>query len=172
MFIHRFFIFSLLTGYCVSTYGIQYKLTDSLKKYDYNSLLDKIENSKDNKDLQKLYLRAFLDRAKSENNIEEIINGYKNYLYYSDEHIAVVYADSMVDASLKSKDNSLIGSAYLTKGIVHYSQKEYKQALDHYLIAHDYIANTYDNYLKYKMKYNLGYVKYYYCIYDEAIVLF
>ena len=172
MFIHRFFIFSLLTGYCVSAYGTQYKPPDSLKKYDYNSLSDKIENSKDNKDLQKLYLRAFLGRAKSEKNIEKIINGYKNYMYYSDEHIAVVYADSMVDASLKSKDNSLIGSAYLTKGIVHYSQKEYKQALDHYLIAHDYIAKTNDNYLKYKTKYNLAHVKYYLGIYDEAIVLF
>lgn len=172
MLIHRFFIFSLLTGCCVTAYGTQYKPPDSLKKYDYNSLSDKIENSKNNKDLQKLYLQAFLDRAKSEKNIEEIINGYKNYMYYSDDKPSVIYADSMVDASLKSKDNSLIGSAYLTKGIVHYSLKEHKQALDHYLIANEYISKTNDNYLKYKTKYNLAHIKYYLGIYDEAIVLF
>ncbi len=172
MLIHRFFIFSLLTGCCVTAYGTQYKPPDSLKKYDYNSLSDKIENSKNNKDLQKLYLKAFLDRAKSENNIEEIINGYKNYMYHVDDKPSVIYADSMVDASLKSKDNSLIGSAYLTKGIVHYSLKEHKQALDHYLIANEYISKTNDNYLKYKTKYNLAHIKYYLGIYDEAIVLF
>lgn len=172
MLIHRFFIFSLLTGCCVTAYGTQYKPPDSLKKFDYNSLSDKIENSKNNKDLQKLYLQAFLDRAKSEKNIEEIINGYKNYMYYSDDKPSVIYADSMVDASLKSKDNSLIGSAYLTKGIVHYSLKEHKQALDHYLIANEYISKTNDNYLKYKTKYNLAHIKYYLGIYDEAIVLF
>lgn len=172
MLIHRFFIFSLLTGCCVTAYGTQYKPPDSLKKYDYNSLSDKIENSESNKGLQKLYLKAFLDRAKSENNIEEIINGYKNYMYYSDDKPSVIYADSMVDASLKSKDNSLIGSAYLTKGIVHYSLKEHKQALDHYLIANEYISKTNDNYLKYKTKYNLAHIKYYLGIYDEAIVLF
>lgn len=172
MLILRFVLFSFLMMSCVFAFGGHYEPLDSLKQHDYNRLFDKIENSISKKELQQYYLKAFLQRAKSENNIEEIINGYKNYLYYSDEHIAVVYADSMVDASLKSKDNSLIGSAYLTKGIVHYSQKEYKQALDHYLIAHDYIAKTNDNYLKYKTKYNLAHVKYYLGIYDEAIVLF
>lgn len=93
-------------------------------------------------------------------------------MYHVDDKPSVIYADSMVDASLKSKDNSLIGSAYLTKGIVHYSLKEHKQALDHYLIANEYISKTNDNYLKYKIKYNLAHIKYYLGIYDEAIVLF
>src|SRR5690606_1292285 len=141
-------------------------------KYDYNDLLGKIENTQSKKELQQLYLKTFLNRAKSENNLEETINGYKNYMYHVDDKPSVIYADSMVDASLKSKDNSLIGSAYLTKGIVHYSLKEHKQALDHYLIANEYISKTNDNYLKYKTKYNLAHIKYYLGIYDEAIVLF
>lgn len=172
MLIHRFFIFSLLTGYCVSAYGMQYKQMDSLKKYDYNDLLGKIENTQSKKELQQLYLKTFLNRAKSENNLEETINGYKNYMYYGDDKPSVIYADSMVNASLKSKDNLLIGSAYLSKGIVHYSLKEHKQALDHYLIANEYISKTDDDYLKNKTKYNLAHVKYYLGIYDEAIVLF
>src|SRR5690606_29152762 len=171
MLIFRFVIFSFLMMYSVFAFGGHNDPFDSLKQYDYNRLFDKIENSIRNKELQQYYLKAFLKRAKSENNIEEIINGYKNYLYYSDEHIAVVYADSMVNVAVNSGENLLMGSAYLTKGIVHYWQKEYKLALDHYLIAHDYILKTKDNYLKYKTKYNLAQVKYYLGIYDEAIVL-
>jgi AraC-like DNA-binding protein len=173
MFIFRFFIFSLLTGYCItSAYGAHYKLSDSLKKYDYIILFDKIENSKDNKELNKLYLEEFLNRAKSERNLEEIINGYKNYIHYSDDKPSVIYADSMIAVSLKSNDTSLIGSAYLTKGIVLYWLKEHKQALDYYLIANEYISKTNDDYLKYKTKYNLAHVKNYLGMYDEAIVLF
>jgi len=134
---------------------------DSLKNYSYRALLDKIENHQNNKDLQLLYLRGFMDRAKSENDLIEIINGYKNYMYYSGDKKSVIYADSMVQASLRTDNHSIIGSAYLSKGIFHYSIKEHKKALDYYLIANDYISKTDDNYLKYKVKYNLAHVKYY-----------
>lgn len=172
MLILRFVLFSFLMMSCVFAFGGHYEPLDSLKQHDYNRLFDKIENSISKKELQQYYLKAFLQRAKSENNIEEIINGYKNYIYYSDDRMAIVYADSMIEVSIQSNDNSLIGSSYLTKGIVHYSFKEHKQALDYYLLANDYISKTNDNYLKYKTKYNLGHIKYYLGIYDEAIVLF
>lgn len=145
---------------------------DSLKNYSYRALLDKIENHQNNKDLQLLYLRGFMDRAKSENDLIEIINGYKNYMYYSGDKKSVIYADSMVQASLRTDNHSIIGSAYLSKGIFHYSIKEHKKALDYYLIANDYISKTDDNYLKYKVKYNLAHVKYYLGAYQEAIDLF
>lgn len=170
--IHNILIFSLMTGYCIANDGIQYNEFDSLKKNSFTSLSDKIEDSKNNKFLQRHYLKAFLDKAKSDNNILEIINGYKGYMYYYEDKPSIVYADSMIEASLKSNDNSLIGSAYLTKGIVHYSQKEYKQALDQYLIASEYISKTNNDYLKYKTKYNIAHIKYYLGGYKKAIVLF
>src|SRR5690606_34458764 len=108
---------------------------------------DKIENSQQDSATQSVYLRFFLEKAKSEKNWEEILNGYKNYLHYSSPTMALVYADSMIIAAEKSKDNALIGSAYLSKGIEYYGQKNYTEALNNYLIANKYISRTEDKYL-------------------------
>jgi AraC-like DNA-binding protein/tetratricopeptide (TPR) repeat protein len=69
-------------------------------------------------------------------------------------------------------DNALIGSAYLSKGIIYYSQKKHNYALDNYLIANNYISKTNDKYLIYKTKYNIAQIKYFLGFYDEAISLF
>lgn len=165
----RFRITLLVVFFCcfVSAEGL-----DSLNSYSYRVLLDKIDAHHNNKDLQLLYLRSFLVRAKYENNLIEIINGYRNYMYYGGVETSEVYADSMVQTSLRTANNSVIGSAYLSKGIFYYSIKEHKKALDYYLVANDYILKTTDNYLKYKVKYNIAHVKYYLGLYQDAIELF
>ncbi len=66
----------------------------------------------------------------------------------------------------------MIGSAYLTKGIVYYDLQDFNNALDNYLIADEFIATTTDEYLKYKAKYNIAQIKYYLGFYDEAALLF
>lgn len=138
------------------------------KSYDY--LFDRIEESEGSS--QPVYLAYFLGKAKREKNEQEIINGYKNYLHYSADKLKLVYADSMIYTARKSGNDALIGSGYLSKGIVFYSFKEYKQALDHYLIADNFISKTNDDYLIYKVKYNIAQIKYYLGFYDEAAPLF
>lgn len=157
------------------TYAIEKtasKIPDTLRNRNYDYLFDKIENHKKDNFKQSIYLQTFLKKAKSEKNWEEIINGYKNYLHHSDENLKLIYADSMVYTAKKSKDNALIGSAYLSKGIVYYGQKKHSFALDNYLIANEYIAKTNDSYLKYKVKYNIAHIKYYLGYYHEAVSLF
>lgn len=146
--------------------------SDTLQGKDYDYLFDRIEATAEDKVAQAHYLYYFLHKAKSESNSEEIVNGYKNYLHYAGDGLKLVYADSMIYAARLSKDNSLIGSAYLSKGIVYYGQKKHKYALDNYLIADNYISRTQDQYLIYKIKYNIGSIKYYLGFYDEAISLF
>lgn len=159
----------IMLGWCCT---VSAQISDSLKSLDYTTLMFRVENAKDKTDSIHLYLEAFLDKAKSERDFKNIIKGYKNYIYYSDKSNSVVYADSMVMSSYLTDNNSDIGSAYLTKGIVHYSIKEYKEALDHYLKAQDYILNTEDDYLKNKVKYNIAHLKYYLGNYSEALLLF
>ncbi|WP_348811291.1 AraC family transcriptional regulator [Flavobacterium maritimum] len=77
----------------------------------------------------------------------------------------------MVYTAKKSNDNALIGSAYLSKGIAYYGLKQQNKALDNYIIANNYISKTNDNYLIYKVKYNIAQIKYYLGFYDEAISL-
>jgi AraC-like DNA-binding protein/tetratricopeptide (TPR) repeat protein len=149
-----------------------FDIPDSIQNKNYEYLFQRIEDSQKNSTLQDLYLQTFLNKAKSENNSNEIISGYKNYLHYSKESLKLIYADSMIYTAGKTRNNALIGSSYLTKGIVYYGMKKHKTALDNYLTANKYISQTNDQYLIHKVKYNIGLIKYYLGFYYEAISLF
>lgn len=146
--------------------------SDSLVNKTYDYLFDRIELTQNHKNQQVFYLQYFLTKAKRESNFEEIVNGYKNYLHYSPDSLKIVYADSMIQTAVVSHDNALIGSSYLSKGIVYYGAKRHKKALDNYLAADNFISKTNDKYLIYKVKYNIASIKYFLGFYDEAISLF
>lgn len=148
-----------------------YKIPDSLQKRDYNYLDDKIYDLKKDSSKAAVYLFTYLHKAKNEKNWKEVINGYQNILHQSPDKFRLMYADSMVYAAKKSEDNELIGSAYLSKGIVYYGLKQQNYALDNYIIANNYISKTNNNYLINKLKYNIAQIKYYLGFYDEAISL-
>ncbi|WP_281228082.1 AraC family transcriptional regulator [Flavobacterium aquiphilum] len=138
---------------------------------DYNSLYDKIDQYKSKKNVYP-YLEAYLTKAKKENNLTEIITGYKNYIYEVEYSQRLIYADSMIAVAELTKNNEEIGSAILTKGIIYYSEKEHNKALDCYLTANKLIVSTNNDYLKFKTQYNIAHVKYYLGFYNEAISLF
>ncbi|PXY40576.1 hypothetical protein DMB65_11730 [Flavobacterium cheongpyeongense] len=148
------------------------EIFDTLKRKSYDYLFERIEATAENKVNQAYYLKYFLNKAKKDKNFEEIVNGYKNYLFYAPEKSKLIYADSMIYTAKKANNNALIGSAYLSKGIVYYARKEHKNALDNYLIADNFISKTNDKYLVYKVKYNIAIIKYFLGFYDEAISLF
>lgn len=147
-------------------------ISDSLENLNYDQLYQRIRNSKNTPEKSEMYLSVFLRKAKKENNILEIVNGYKYYMYRSPDQINMIYADSMIMSSLQTSENALISSAFLSRGIAHYSKKKYNQALDDYLRAQDYAVRTNDEYLKHKISYNIGNLKYYLGSYSEAIEIF
>ncbi len=166
------FILSLCLGNQVCAQQNGFKIPDTLRNKNYDYLFERAEDLEKDSTKQSLYLRSFLSKATSEKNSEEIVNGYKNYVHYSPENLKLVYADSMIYAAKKTEDNALIGSAYLSKGIVYYAQKKHNYALNNYLIANNFISKTNDTYLIYKVKYNIANIKYYLRFYDEALSLF
>ncbi|MDI6033363.1 AraC family transcriptional regulator [Flavobacterium sp. LB2P84] len=166
------FILSLCLGNQVCAQQNGFKIPDTLRNKNYDYLFERAEDLEKDSVKQSLYLRTFLLKATAEKNSEEIVNGYKNYVHYSPENLKLVYADSMIYAAKKSGDNALIGSAYLSKGIVYYAQKKHNYALNNYLIANNFISKTNDTYLIYKVKYNIANIKYYLRFYDEALSLF
>ncbi|WP_159801721.1 AraC family transcriptional regulator [Flavobacterium sp. MK4S-17] len=145
---------------------------DSLQRKDFRYLFTRIGSTKEMPARQKIYLQAFLANAKAAQDWELIATGYKNYADYADENMAIIYSDSMVYAAKQSGDNKLIGSAYLSKGIAFYALKRHELALENYLIAKPYIEVSGDDYLKYKLTYNIAHVKYYLGKNEEAIQLF
>lgn len=146
-------------------------IPDSLKHKGYDYIFERIESPGLNGREKSVYLKSFLLKAKSDKNFEELTNAYKNYLHHAPEADRLVYADSMVLAAKLSKDDALIGSAYLSKGIAYYAQRKLDEALASYLLADRYIAKTGDKYLKYKAMYSIGQIKYYLGYYDEAMSL-
>ncbi|MGV9004442.1 helix-turn-helix domain-containing protein [Flavobacterium sp.] len=111
-------------------------------------------------------------KAKTENNWVELAVEYRKLLYQSDENKQIKYADSSLAAALKSRNNEIIGKAYLTKGILSYKNKMLTQALDNYIKANEYIIKTQNQYDIYKIKYSIAHTKYYLGFYHEAIALF
>ncbi|MBA4745976.1 MAG: AraC family transcriptional regulator [Muricauda sp.] len=144
---------------------------DSLLALEYPVLFGRIKEAGQDSVKQQLYLKAYLEKAVKENNDAQRIQGYKNYLHRSLGKVRLAYADSMVLSARAAKDTALIGSAYLTKGIVFYSEKKYKRALENYLVADGFLGRTDDAYLHHKLQYNIALVKYYTEHYDEAVVL-
>lgn len=160
----------LLFFHIASAQKKEYKIPDSLKNKSYDYLDDKAYQLKDSSKAA-IYLYSFLHKAKKEKNWKEIMNGYQSLLHRSPDKVRLIYADSMVYSAKKSNSNTLIGSAYLSKGIAYYTLKQQNLALDNYIIANNYISQTKDNYLKHKLKYHIALVKYYLGYYDEAISL-
>lgn len=151
--------------------GSNVKGSDSLNNVDFDYLYHQIRKNID-KDSRSIYLKEFLEKAKRENNAEELLNGYRNYVHYSSEILIPAYADSMVLAAEKTKNIELISNAYLSRGIAHYGLKNYAKASKDYLIAYDLSFKIQDSYLQHKIKYNIAHLKYYLGHYSDAIILF
>lgn len=142
-----------------------------LKGEYYDSIYLKIEEN-EGFPQQKIYLEAYLSRAKEEKNFPELINAYRYYSFYSSKIHEFAYADSMVWAAKLSKDSILIAEANLSKGILYYKYKRYESSLHFYLKAHEYLAAKQNEYLYYKLRYNIAQVKSYLGNYEEAIDLY
>lgn len=133
---------------------------------------DIVSQSNKNQTTTEIEAKKQLIDAKKRKDLSQITLAYKSLIYSSDKKWSEKYADSMLIAAKQTKDNSIIGSAYLTKGTLDYNQKNHSKALDNFIIANNYISRTEDDYLKFKTKYTIAQIKHYLGFYDEAIALF
>ncbi|MEZ7506985.1 AraC family transcriptional regulator [Flavobacterium sp. Arc2] len=166
-----FFILMLFVPLWIQSQNTSFKVPDSIQNKDFGYLEDRIDQFKNDSTRAAIYLFTYIKKAKREHNWQELKNGYQNLMHLSPSSMRIIYADSMVYAAKKTKDNAAIGSAFLTKGIVLFSNKKHEEALDDYLIANAYISKTNDQYLIYKVKYNIAQLKNNMGFYDEAISL-
>lgn len=147
-------------------------ITDSLDTKSFRYLSDAVNLNQKDSIRTHVYLEAWLLKAKLQADQRQLATVYKIFISKSPRQFRLAFADSMVVAAQKTKDDLLMGSAYLTKGIVHYDRKELKTALDYYLRADNYISRTDNSDAKYMVKYSIGLTKYHIGLYDEAIALF
>lgn len=150
----------------------QFKIPDSLKRKSYDYLSEKMDDDNSGRFADSLYVWSYLYKAKSEKNLAETAMGFKHLMYHSPKKFRLIYADSMVETASKTKDALIIGSAYLSRGIIFYGQNRYNDALNDYITANECLSKTKDKYQIYKAKYNLGLMKYFLKYTDEAYSLF
>lgn len=145
---------------------------DRIENKSFKYLREKLNSEAVNATSKKQYREAYLVKAKSERNWKEMFYAYKEILHQVEGYARVQYADSMILTAQHIGERDLLGSAYLTKGIIYYEMKSHNNALDNYLIADDYLGVGADRYLANKVKYNIGQIKYYLGYYEEAISIF
>lgn len=167
----RLFPVILAVVFRLESYSQESAMPDSLAKKSYMYFREMLDDERLEPRLQKLYANAYLAKAKSRKDWEEMVEAYKSMLYVSTQNLRIKYADSMVYAALKTNKDELIGSAYLTKGTTYYGQKNHKAALDNFLVADSFISQTDDRYLIHKLKYNLARTKYFLGRYESALAL-
>jgi len=114
---------------------------------------------------------ALIKKAKKEHNQRQLFLGYTDARYYSpDPCVKLKYADSAIYVAMASKNDSLLSSAYLSKGIVYYFYlKKYKLALHEYLKAFAKNKMNKDPYYRNKINYHIGVVKSYIGYYQDAL---
>ncbi|MDH6252653.1 AraC-like DNA-binding protein [Chryseobacterium sp. H1D6B] len=153
----------------------QFSFSQNEKEYSaYYQLRKKYENLEENNSKAFPYIQAYINKAKKEKNYENLVQGYKDGVFYSpDNEQKLKYADSMILAAKLSENKDLISTAYIEKGVVYYyNYKRFQPALNEYLLAYEYSKNTNNNFLKYQNLYHIGVVKSYLGYYDEASKLF
>ena len=118
-----FFLFVAYVGFPQET---THCTADILQRESYGFLYGKIKSSDSGSVDRTLYLRAYLTKARTENDWERIVQAYKNYLHSSYGDAKLIYGDSMIQMAKRAGDTKLLGSAHLTLGGVYYNLKEYK----------------------------------------------
>ena len=112
--------------------------------------------------------------AKRNNNLKHLLYTYQDAAFYSaNAENKLKFMDSCVQTARKTEDASLISKALLDRGIVYYfNYRNFDKALEQYLLAAQSAEYTDDDYLKFKIKYQIGVVKSYLGFYQEATQYF
>lgn len=142
--------------------------------YSYKKLSSLINAYAENDERAMVFVNMYIDKAKKESNDLKVIAGYEEAVYYSrNPQRKLIYADSAVIISKRINNDDQIARAQLGKGIIYYYNiRNFKKALEQYIIAFKYSKYSTDAYLKNKVVYHLGVVKSYLGYYDESIVHF
>lgn len=156
---------------CIFSTFILSQQFDGVVSHDFETLRKKYMKYDENEDKAFNYLNIFIHKAKSEHNYDQLSRAYIDAIYFSSDQ-KLIYADSAIAASFKTKKKDFIARAYLAKGSVYYfNHKQYQKALFEYLESHKYAEEINDKYLQNRIDYQLAIVKGYLGYDQEAVNL-
>lgn len=141
------------------------------KLSDFYLIQRQYENLPENDSAALPFVEKLIKKAKIEKSQMQLFLGYTDARYHSpDPQVKLKYADSAIYVAAAKDNDSLLSSAYLSKGVVYYFYlKKYKLALDEYLKAFEKNKRNKDPYYINKIIYHMGVVKSYIGYYKESL---
>ena len=127
---------------------------DTLAEKTYNYL--KTNSRKyvyQNKGLSLLYAKGYLKKAKASKNTDHISQGYHLMFLSAPTHNAFSYTDSLLAINPEGKYRAL---GYCLKARYFYQNRNFKDALDNYLVAYGHIKDHDTVKLKYVIELGIG----------------
>lgn len=160
------FISNLLFPYILNS-----QQSDAYATLSFDKVRERYMEFEENDENAFKYVNTFIKKAKQERNYHQLARAYIDAIYFSKTN-KLIYADSSIWASKKTKDEEFIARSYLAKGSVYYfNNKQYQNALNEYLSAHRQAEKIKDKYLKNRIDYHLAIVKGYLGYNEEALTL-
>lgn len=147
----------------------------AVPEQDYNSLRQQyfslLENDRTAFDKG---LDIFITKATKEKNYEKLAQGYDDATFFiNNKNQKLDYANKAIKVALLSKNEDTIGNAYLKKGIVYYYNfRQFKKALNEYLLAYKYLEKSKNRTLTYQNLYHIAEMKAYLGYNEEALHIF
>lgn len=166
------YLLTLLASQAMTPQKNSFNIPDSLSRRDYTYLRQGVESNALDSAKCKVYGQAWINKSKSARDWPQAALAYRSVMFRSAKNLLLAYSDSLLVVSRRTMDDLLIGSAYLTKGIVYYDLKYHNNALDNYLFADAYLSRTNDQYAIHKVKFAIAQTKLYLGFNYEAISLF
>ena len=119
-----------------------------VQEASYETLKKAFFDNEGNKLTQLKYAKAFLKKAKRENNTNKIVSGYYYHSLLNEGNAALIYLDSVIKYSINTNNENFPNSAYCEKATILEKQFKYKEALQNYLLAEKYALskNRLDDY--------------------------
>lgn len=110
------------------------------KQSEYDILEKKIFEKSTDQQQSFEFAKKYLALAKKQDSTEKIFFGYMNLSTISvSDTDKMKYADSLLNFSIKSKDNRAIGLSYGVISEIYLKQYDYSNSLEKKLIAYDYL---------------------------------
>lgn len=126
-----------------------------LTKLPYNELKNMYFDNEQDASKQMEYAKAYLIKAKSENNLVQKAKGYYLCSLLQEPKKAIVYLDSSIASSKNSNDIKFPAYAYSEKAYALQKQFKFKNAIDNFLLA-EKIAKKNNTDFYYKVKFSIA----------------
>jgi AraC-like DNA-binding protein len=144
-----------------------------LERMDYNSLKTAFFENENDVERQKKYAKAYVERAKKENNIEEISNGFFYHTYFVESSMYYEYCDSIISLTKNINSKKFPMQAYTRKAIRELENKDYVSAINNLLLSEKFALKNNNLEFYFDTKTNIAIIKSEYLgEYEEALVLF